>query len=408
MLTQVELDMMKIFMLLSLIGAVIADSSYEYLLITATSTTTSCSTVYKKSSPSIVETISITKTLPTESATYTGSTSTPQIVYITPSPSYVYVTSTVSYTSVEIVSTDKSITKTKQYTTTTTIHSTSVITTTQFNTSFTTVTSTVEVPTPSGFIPIVNSTGANNTYPSNAAAQPNSRVAASAVNPPALLKSLYEYQVNCTKIIQPIAIVEMISEKSTKTSTLAPATITLTMLTTTTISGTTSSTSKTKTTISVPHTITTSITGTLTTTSTVTSTRLYTVSATTSQYAACTQNNILNEFGYLILFADGYNLVNASNTYATTSTLDSGYDCCAACQQSPACEFSEFLAYEFDGSVYSGTCTLVMTDTVSNTTGTCPSGQPLAGTLNSQEGEAWYLVYSNGPCGSLGYAGPPL
>lgn len=396
---------MRILILLACLRAVLAATVTSKT--TSYSSSTACSTVYKKKSTSSIKTTYTTTTLAPENVIFT-TTSTPYTT-ITPSPTLAYTTNTVSTTTVDTLPTSiQSFTKTKQITITATLESTAVVTTTTGATSYTTVTSTVQIPAPSGFLPMNDTLTAlyGNAAPN--AAQPQGTAAASTAIDRSLLKSMYEVEVQCTNRIQPTYITAIVDILPTQKTTLAPSTSTSTILVTITITLSTTPLSKTtSTSLITKHTSTTSITGTTTSTTTLTSTTVLTDSATATHYAACSANNIINEFGWLILFAWGYTLTNSNNTYAIQSSSSSAYNCCVACQLAAGtCQFSEYVDYAVpNGQLGDGTCTMFMADGAGLSNGTCVRGQPEVARVFGLVGEPYYEFYSNGPCGRVGYAG---
>jgi hypothetical protein len=163
-----------------------------------------------------------------------------------------------------------------------------------------------------------------------------------------------------TKYIQTEYILEIILVKPTSTKTLPPMT-------------STGSTSATVVETTTTHSATT-----------------VTVAAVATRYAACESYTLgprVNSGNYL---ADALYITNDLETIGAAAS--SGYDCCAACFNTPNCYFSAFASTN-------NQCFFEIGET-------CPANQPNVGVINESRGPNQFQgVYANGPCGSLGSNG---
>ena len=238
-----------------------------------------------------------------------------------------------------------------------------------------TVTSTSTIPTPSGFVGVVDSTGEQNAGSGSkkrgrSLIDSSRQVAAERRGSPAPIGALpqglhdcHPQEVLCTLTAETLFTVQWTRYAPTRTVFKRGPTITASSTSTATSTSTLIPSATTTVTVTTTS-ITTSST-TETDTSTVLTTDTVFATATTTLYAACATNNILGPS-----LANGQSIGNFqqyANDYgiAQVSTATTPYDCCVACQTDSAanCFGSYFdpdyyggcLLIEFDGS-YSGTC----------------------------------------------------
>ncbi|KAG7007183.1 hypothetical protein G7Y79_00011g030810 [Physcia stellaris] len=366
--------------------------AYDY------STAKLCTTKYGPKSTS-AKTTSYALTIP---VTITNKFTTTSTSTITPPPQTTTTTTTSTATATVFITPTSTFTETDTETDTTTITAT-ITTDTTITVTTTSSVATTTVPTPAGFTPIANEPGYVPKKRSIEAAAPaiRGRYVEARTSPkvpacPPIGKpgsfSQYPQSVTCGALVVAKTTTTKTFTASTKATTTLPASTNTITSTATTTETTTSLAAPASTTTTTTTTVIETDTATETATNTVTQT-VTAVQASSTVYAACSSNNVINRANG----NQGVNVVsfNGNGPAPTTNevAISDAVACCAQCQQTAGCN-----GY----AQYPGAARCFL---FSN--GQCDASQNFGQFFQTNAGFSPSSGYTigNGPCGQLDNGG---